>query len=145
MVPGIDAVDTLTARFQTQLGSQLLSNAVDAAHGGHYPYLVAHANVAVLTNVSPKATVLIWYVKFLVYRLVSVFKSTAEVSLQVVLVYPVSCLHVLTGVAYGVAILNNVFTLFDVFDEHFVAGRGVLVDGYLQTIDLNEFTFFLFY
>ena len=121
--------------------SQTLGNAVDATYSRHNPNLVAHAHVAVLADIALEGTALFLDmvdVTLGVNGLVGIFQRTREVGLQVVLVHPVAGLHVLTGVADGVAVLDDVLTLFDVLDQHFMSCRGVLVHCDLLAVYLYD-------
>ena len=76
VVPGVDGVDVLAACLFAQLLGQAFGNAVDAAHGGHNPYLIAHAHVAVLAAITLKGAVLFFDIKSLVYRVIRIFKRS---------------------------------------------------------------------
>ena len=146
MVPCPDAVNILAASLFAQLLCHTLGNAVDAPNGGHNPYLVAYADIAVLAYVTLKSPLLVLDVVDValgVHRLIGILQRSAEVRLEVVLVHPVAGLHVLTGVSDGVTILDNVLTLLDILDEYFVACGSVLVQDYLLAIDVNHFAFLL--
>ena len=143
MVPGVDGVNVLASRLCQQLVNQALGNAVDAAHRGHNPYLVAHAHVAVLAAIALKGSVLVFNAKFLVDRIVCVLERTAEIGLEVVLVHPVARLQVAARMADGVAVLDDVLALLDVAQQHLVACRHVLGQYDTFAANLNDVAFFL--
>ena len=136
VMPGIDAVHTLAARLALQLFHQSFGHAIDAANGGHHPYLVAHAHVAVLAHISLKGSIFLLDAKFFVYRLICIFKRATEVGFQVLLVYPFSGLQVLTCVANGIAVFNNVLALAHVAQEHLVTCGCVLQECHLLSVDV---------
>ncbi len=141
MVPGPDGVDIFAASLRHELVGHALGNAVDAAYSGHNPYLVAHANVAVLAYIALEGTALVLDmidVALGVNGIVGIFQRTREVGLQVVLVHPVAGLHVLTGVTDWVAVLDDILTFFDVLDQYFMSCRGVLVHCDLLAVYLYD-------
>ena len=137
-MPGVNGIDVLAARFTYQLVNQSFGYAVDAAHGGYYPYLITHANITVLAAIALEGTILDGNTKFLVYRLVGIIQCAAKVGLQVVFVYPVSSLHSLKCMSDGVTVFDDVFACCHVFDEHLMASRCVLVKCNTQTINFNQ-------
>jgi hypothetical protein len=72
MVPCPDGVDTLTFGLHHETMTQLLGNAVNAAHGRYNPYLVTYTDISVLTDISLKGPVFVFDTKFLVYRMICI-------------------------------------------------------------------------
>ena len=138
VMPGPDGVDVASTGFLHQAVGKVFSNAVDAADGGHNPYLVTHADVTILANITLKGSVFVFDCKWFVDRLIRVFERSAEVGLEIVLIDPVTGLHVLTGMTDGVAVLDNVFAFFDVGDEYFVTCRSVLIQRDLLAVDGDD-------
>ena len=112
--------------------------AVDASQSRHYPYLIAHTHVAILTHIALKGTVLVFDGKLLINRLVSIFERAGEVGLQVILVHPVASLQVFACMTNGIAILDDVLALLHIDNEHLVTGRCVLVQYDLFPVDLDD-------
>ena len=142
-MPGVDVIHTLLMRFALQLFHEPFGDAIHAADGRHHPDLITHTDVAVLTNITLKGAVLFLNAKFLVYRIVCVFECAGQIGLQVVLVHPVAGLQILTGVTDGIAIFDDVFSLFHVLDQYLVTCWCVLFDGNLLTVHLDNLSFFL--
>ena len=138
MVPGPDGVNVTPASLHHQAVGEAFGNAVDAADGGHNPYFVAYADVAVLAHVTLKGSIFVFDGKLFVDRLIRVFERAAKIGLEIVLVDPVAGLQVLAGVTDGIAVLDDVFTFFDVGDEYFVTSRSVLVQCDLLAVELND-------
>ena len=76
MMPGIDRVDALFACFFLQLINETLGNAVYTTYGRHNPYLIAHAYIAILTDITFKGTFFVFNLKRLVYRIIRIFECT---------------------------------------------------------------------
>ena len=120
---------------------EAFGNAVDAAYGRHNPYLVAHTHIAVLSNISFEGALIVFDVSNValgINRLVGVLQGAAEVCLEVVLVDPVAGFQVLTGMTNGVAVLDDVLTLFGILDEYFVTCWRVLIDSDLLAVDVDD-------
>ena len=77
VVPSPYGINTFFFSLFTKLFGQTLGSTVHTAHSGHNPYFVAHTNIAVLTDISLKGSLFVFNAKFLVYRLVCVFKRSA--------------------------------------------------------------------
>ena len=140
VVPGMHGVDALQAGLSLQRGCQTLGDAVDTAHGGHNPHLVAYAHLAVLAHISVEGEVVVGNVEFFIHRLVFVGQRAREVGLQVVLVHPFAGLEVVHGMSDGVAIFDDVFALGCVVDEHLVPGRCVLCQGDVFSVNVDLFS-----
>ena len=54
MMPGPDGVDIASTGFLHEAVGKVFGNAVDTADSGHNPYLVAHANIAILADITLK-------------------------------------------------------------------------------------------
>ena len=140
MMPGIDGVDAFFACLFLQFTHQSFSNAIHTADGGYDPYLITHTHITVLTDIALERAVLLLDAKFFVYGVIGVFKGTGEIRLQIVLIHPVACLQVGFGMTDGIAILDDVSTLGGILDQDLVPCWRVLVDGNLQSVNLNDVT-----
>ena len=122
----MDGVDAFAACFFLEEFYQLLSHAVNAAHGRNYPYFVSYAYFAILANVALEGAVFLSDVQLLVNRVVGIFERTGKISLEVVLVYPFARLETGLCMTDRVAILQNICTLGSIVDEHLVSCRSIL-------------------
>ena len=116
-MPRPDGINIFHTSLFAQLFSQSFGNTVDTAYGRYNPYLVAYTNVTIFAGISLKGSLLVFDIKRLVYRVVCVFKRSAKIGLEIVFVDPVTCLQVLTGMTDGIAVLNDVFPLFDIVSQ----------------------------
>ena len=140
-MPGIHAVDALAARLLAQLLGDSLGYAVDASHSGHNPHLIANAYFAILANVALECTILFLDVKRLVYRIVCIFERASQIRLQIIFVHPFAGLQVATGMADGVAVLDDVLALLHIAEQHFMASRHVLGQYDALTSGFNHVAF----
>ena len=128
-MPGVDGVDALAACLLAQEVDQSLGNAVDAAYCGYNPNLVANTDIAVLAAIAHERAILALDAQFLVDGMISVVQRSREISLQIVFVHPIAGFQILTGMADGIAVLDDVLTLLHVLDEYLVSCRCILIDG----------------
>ena len=82
MVQCMDGVNAFKFCLSLKTLYHLFSNAVDTTNSWNYPYFVAHANLTILTLVSLKGAICLFYVKFFVYRIIGVLESTSKISLR---------------------------------------------------------------
>ena len=85
-----------------------------------------YADITVLADIALECAVLNRDAEFLINRIVCIFESSCEVGLEIVLVYPFSCLEVFDGMTDRVAILYDVLTFLLVGKKNLVTGRSVL-------------------
>ena len=84
MMPGVNGDSLTPDPFPTGEGrgkrahflSQFLCNAVDTAHGGYYPQLIAHTYKTVLAAVSHEGAALLFDAQLFIYRLIGVFERS---------------------------------------------------------------------
>ena len=76
MMPCIYSIYTLFACLLFKFFYQSFCNAIYAAYSRYNPYLIADADITILANITLKGSVIVSYIKFLVYRTVCVFKSS---------------------------------------------------------------------
>ena len=142
-MPCPDGVDTFTLGLHHQTVTQLFCDAVDTSYGGHNPYLITNTHIPVLPNISLKGSLLVFDSKRLVNRIICVFKCSAEVGLEVILVYPISSFHVLTSMTDRITVFDNILSLFHFFNKNFVTSRSILIHGDLFAVNLDDFTLLL--
>ena len=111
VMPGINRVDALFSSLLSQLGSKAFGYSVYASHCRHYPYLVSHSDVAVLTLVSHECPFLVCNIECIVYWRVCIVKGACKVGLQVVFVHPVAGFQVFDCVSDRITIFDDVLTL----------------------------------
>ena len=141
-MPRINGVDALAACLAAQFLDESLSDAIDAANGRHYPYLITHANVAVLADITIKGSVVVLDVKFFVDRTICVLERTRQIGLEIVLIHPIASLQILLGVADGITVFDDVSTLWRILDQHFMPCGRVLINDNLTAIDIDDVTLF---
>ena len=143
VMPGIDIVDTFQLGLLAQFLSQFLSNAVDTAYRGNNPYLITHTHITILTLIALEGAVLFLDGQFFANGVVGIFERTGKIGLQIILVDPVTGFQILTCMTDGIAVFDDVFSLFDIFDKNLVTGWCVLINNNLLAVCFDDFSFFL--
>ena len=146
VVPGMQGLAAQHAAFCAFFGQFLLhelddalGHSVDASHRRHYPHLVSDAHFAVPSHVALEGKVLLRNAKFFVHRVILVGERARKVSLQVVLVHPLARLQVDGGVAYRIAIFQDVLAGGCVDEQNLMSGGHVLTEHSLQTVYFDAF------
>ena len=142
-MPGMDGINAVFMCLFLQLLYQSFGNAVDATYGRHNPNLITYTYIAILSYIALKGAVFFFYVKFLVYRLIRVFKCAREVGLQIVLIHPVASLQVFLCMTNRIAVFYDICTLRGIFYKYLVPSGRVLVQDNLTAIHLNDGSFLL--
>ena len=140
-MPGIDSIHTLLVGFFLQLLNQTFGNTIHTTNGGHNPNLITDTHVAILTYIALKATVVVFDIKLLVYRIICILESTSQIGLQIILVHPISGFHILHGMSDGIAIFDNVGTSCHVLYQYLMACWCILIHGNLLTIYFKNLSF----
>ena len=127
VMPSIDTINTFQFGFVAQFLCQFLSDTVDAANRGNDPNLISYAHISIFTFIALEGAVFFLDGQFFTNRIVRIFEGAGKIGLQVVLIHPVACFQVLQGMTDGIAVFDDVLTLFDILDEYFVTCRSVLI------------------
>ena len=135
----MNGVNAFAVGFLFQLCHQLFGNAVYAAHCGHNPYFVSYAHFAVGSTVATEGASFVGNVECGVNGLVGIFESSCKVGLEGVFVHPFALRHVFACMADGIAVLDDVFSLRCVNDEHLVASWHVLLNGDGVSVHVDGF------
>ena len=131
-----DGIHTLAASLLTQALGQLVGNAIDTTYSGDNPHLVAHTHIAILATIAFEGQSFVGDIQLHLHGVIGIVEQACQVGLDLILVDPLSLLHILGGMTDGVTILDDVLAFVQVGQHHLVSGRGIL--QYVDILSVNS-------
>ena len=136
---GHDGIHAATAGLFAQVFSQLVGNAVYAAHSGDDPYLVADTYITVFAAIAFEGQFPVCNVQAGVYRIVGVVQQAGQVGLDIVFVHPVTLLPGFACMSDGVSVFDDVFAFSQIFQCKFMSGGYVFVQCDVLSVHRDGF------